>query len=37
VALDQGETFGDLVVTWIGHQGVLAVVGAADAVEEYEG
>jgi segregation and condensation protein A len=37
VALDQGETFGDLVVTWIGHQGVLAAVGAADAVEEYEG
>ena len=37
VVLDQGETFGDLVVTWIGGEGVLASVGAADAVEEYEG
>jgi segregation and condensation protein A len=37
VSLDQGETFGDLVVTWIGGAGVLSVVGAGDAVEEYEG
>jgi len=37
VALDQGETFGDLVVTWISGLGVLSAVGGGDAVEEYEG
>jgi segregation and condensation protein A len=37
VDLEQGETFGDLVVTWIGETGVLSVVGAGDAFEEYEG
>jgi segregation and condensation protein A len=37
VALDQGETFGDLMVTWIGREVVLASVGASGPVEEYEG
>lgn len=37
VALDQGETFGDLVVTWIANVGVLSAVGGGDGVEEYEG
>ncbi|MGH9029974.1 MAG: segregation and condensation protein A [Acidimicrobiales bacterium] len=40
VSLDQGETFGDLSVTWIaaeGAEGVLSAVGGGDAVEEYEG
>lgn len=37
VVLDQGETFGDLVVTWIGGDGVLSTVGGGEAVEEYEG
>ncbi|MGA2036857.1 MAG: ScpA family protein [Acidimicrobiales bacterium] len=37
VALDQGETFGDLTVTWIGGKGVLSTVGSAGALEEYEG
>jgi segregation and condensation protein A len=37
VDLEQGETFGDLVVTWIGDTAVLSVVGAGDAFEEYEG
>jgi segregation and condensation protein A len=36
VALEQGETFGDLAVTWIGSEAVLSPVGA-DMVEEYEG
>ena len=36
VSLDQGETFGDLVVTWIAQPGVLSTVGGGD-VEEYEG
>lgn len=37
VSLDQGETFGDLVVTWIALSGVLSAVGGGEAVEEYEG
>jgi segregation and condensation protein A len=38
VALDQGETFGDLSVTWIGRDdGVLSVVGGGEGIEEYEG
>ncbi|HUC37482.1 MAG TPA: ScpA family protein [Acidimicrobiales bacterium] len=37
VALDQGETFGDLLVTWIDAEGVLSAVGGGDAVEEYDG
>ncbi len=45
VSLDQGETFGDLSVTWIGETpsdrepsgGVLTVVGGGEVVEEYEG
>jgi segregation and condensation protein A len=37
VTLDQGETFGDLAVSWIGTAGVFSTVGGGDAVEEYEG
>lgn len=37
VTLDQGETFGDLVVAWITPSGVLSTVGGGDGVEEYEG
>ncbi len=37
VTLDQGHTFGDLQVTWVGDSRVPAAVSAADAVEEYEG
>jgi segregation and condensation protein A len=37
IALDQGETFGDLAVTWTGSSSVLSAVGAADSVEEYDG
>jgi segregation and condensation protein A len=37
VTLDQGETFGDLTVTWIPRKAVLSAVGGPGAVEEYEG
>jgi segregation and condensation protein A len=37
VTLDQGETFGDLVVSWVAKTDVLSTVGGGDAVEEYEG
>jgi segregation and condensation protein A len=36
VTLEQGETFGDLVVVWVSDSSVLSVVGG-DAVEEYDG
>ena len=37
VTLDQGETFGDLSVTWVSNTSVLSGVGAVGAVEEYDG
>jgi len=37
VTLDQGETFGDLVVVWSRDSSVLSTVGGGDAVEEYDG
>lgn len=38
VNLDQGETFGDLVVTWVGRAVEMSTVGgASDGVEEYDG
>jgi segregation and condensation protein A len=37
VSLEQGETFGDVVVIWTGDGVVLSRTGARDAVEEYEG
>ncbi len=37
VSLEQGETFGDLLVMWIAGGGVLSTVGGGDAIEEYEG
>jgi segregation and condensation protein A len=37
ISLDQGETFGDLVVVWVSGPSVLSTVGAADGVEEYDG
>jgi segregation and condensation protein A len=37
IALDQGETFGDLAVTWTAPAHALSVVGAGDGVEEYDG
>jgi segregation and condensation protein A len=37
VSLEQGETFGDLVVTWVRASSVLSAVGGGDAVEEYDG
>jgi len=39
ISLDQGETFGDLVVVWTGDddEAQLAPVGAGDGVEEYDG
>jgi segregation and condensation protein A len=38
VQLDQGETFGDLVVVWVGDDSaVLSTVGGGDTVEEYDG
>ena len=37
VTLDQGETFGDLVVFWSRDSSVLSTVGGGDAVEEYDG
>jgi segregation and condensation protein A len=36
ITLEQGETFGDLVVVWVADSSVLSVVGG-DAVEEYDG
>jgi len=37
VLLEQGETFGDLVVVWSSDSSVLTAVGGGDAVEEYDG
>ena len=37
VSLDQGETFGDLVIVWSRDSSVLSTVGGGDAVEEYDG
>jgi segregation and condensation protein A len=37
VTLDQGETFGDLVVFWSRDSSVLSSVGGGDTVEEYDG
>ena len=38
ITLEQGETFGDLAVTWTrGSSSVLSSVGAGDGVEEYDG
>jgi segregation and condensation protein A len=37
VTLDQGETFGDLVVSWSQGSSVLSAVGGGDSVEEYDG
>jgi segregation and condensation protein A len=37
ITLDQGETFGDLVVVWSRDSSVLSTVGGGDAVEEYDG
>ncbi len=37
IALDQGETFGDLAITWTAPAHALSVVGAGDTVEEYDG
>jgi segregation and condensation protein A len=37
VHLDQGETFGDLVVEWVSDAAVLSTVGGGEPVEEYDG
>jgi segregation and condensation protein A len=37
ITLDQGETFGDLAVTWIAGSSVLSGVGAGEPAEEYDG
>jgi segregation and condensation protein A len=37
ITLDQGETFGDLVVIWSRDSSVLSAVGGGDTVEEYDG
>jgi segregation and condensation protein A len=37
IALDQGELFGDLAVTWTAPAHALSVVGAGDGIEEYDG
>jgi segregation and condensation protein A len=37
VTLDQGETFGDVVVYWSRDSSVLSSVGGGDTVEEYDG
>jgi segregation and condensation protein A len=37
VTLDQGETFGDLVVSWSQDSSVLSTVGGGVAAEEYDG
>lgn len=37
IALEQGETFGDLAVTWIVSAPALSTVGARHPVEEYDG
>jgi len=37
VTLDQGETFGDLVIVWVATSPVLSTVGGGEAVEEYDG
>jgi segregation and condensation protein A len=37
ITLDQGETFGDLVVVWVMGSSVLSTVGGGDSVEEYDG
>jgi segregation and condensation protein A len=37
ITLDQGETFGDLVVVWSRDSSVLSSVGGGDTVEEYDG
>ena len=39
VTLDQGETFGDLVVTWVGRPVEMSTVGGVfvEGVEEYDG
>jgi segregation and condensation protein A len=37
IALDQGETFGDLAVTWTAPAHALSTVGAGEAFEEYDG
>jgi segregation and condensation protein A len=37
VTLDQGTTFGDLVISWVQDERTLSSVGASDSVEEYDG
>ena len=37
ITLDQGETFGDLMVIWIAGGSVLSTVGGGGSVEEYDG
>lgn len=37
VSLEQGATFGDLMVAWVEDDRLLSRVGAPDSVEEYEG
>jgi segregation and condensation protein A len=37
VTIEQGETFGDLVVEWIAFEGVLSAVGGGEPLEEYDG
>lgn len=37
ITLDQGETFGDLVVSWVGPTPQMSVVGSVEGVEEYDG
>jgi segregation and condensation protein A len=37
IALDQGEMFGDLAITWTAPAHALSVVSVGDGVEEYDG
>ena len=37
ISLDQGETFGDLAITWTAPAHALSVVSVGDGVEEYDG
>jgi len=37
VSLGQGQTFGDLQVTWLGHDDELVAAGVGGAVDDYEG
>jgi chromatin segregation and condensation protein Rec8/ScpA/Scc1 (kleisin family) len=37
ISLDQGDTFGELEISWTAGDRVMSAVGAGEGVEEYDG